>query len=95
MASNKGTSAEALDVSFELSKLLDCGLDKESLSICIALLETGVNPEVRHDVLIALPDQSLTRAFPPAQALAEVINQLRQQTAAEISAHTQPGASHK
>ena len=36
---------EALDVAHEISKILDCGLEKESLSLCIALLETGVNPE--------------------------------------------------
>lgn len=36
----------ALDCAFELSKLLDCGLDKEALSICVALIENGVNPEV-------------------------------------------------
>lgn len=32
-------------VAFEMSKLLDCGLDKESLAILIALCENGVNPE--------------------------------------------------
>lgn len=36
----------ALDTAFELSKLLDCGLDREALSICVALIESGVNPEV-------------------------------------------------
>lgn len=38
--------AAALDAAFEISKLLDCGLDRETLSICVALLENGVNPEV-------------------------------------------------
>lgn len=38
-------AAKALDAAAELSKLLDCGLDKETLSICIALIENGVNPE--------------------------------------------------
>ena len=32
-------------VAFEISKLLDCGLDKESLALLIALCENGVNPE--------------------------------------------------
>ena len=36
---------ETLDIAFEISKLLDCGLDKESLAILIALVENGVNPE--------------------------------------------------
>jgi len=45
------TPAEALDVAFEINKILDCGLDKESLSVCIALLETGVNPEALAEVI--------------------------------------------
>ena len=32
-------------VAFEISKLLDCGLDKESMALLIALCENGVNPE--------------------------------------------------
>ena len=36
---------ETLDIAHEISKLLDCGLDKESLAILIALCENGVNPE--------------------------------------------------
>lgn len=41
----------ALDCAFELSKLLDCGLDKEALSICVALIENGVNPEALAEVV--------------------------------------------
>lgn len=37
-------------VAYELSRVLDTGLDKETLSILIALCENGVNPEVRIDV---------------------------------------------
>lgn len=45
------TAAEALDIAHEINKILDCGLDKETLSICIALLETGVNPEALGEVI--------------------------------------------
>ena len=31
---------------YELSKILDTGLDKETLSVLVALCENGVNPEV-------------------------------------------------
>eukprot|EP00238_Polyblepharides_amylifera_P014098 CAMPEP_0196579768 /NCGR_PEP_ID=MMETSP1081-20130531/24672_1 /TAXON_ID=36882 /ORGANISM="Pyramimonas amylifera, Strain CCMP720" /LENGTH=58 /DNA_ID=CAMNT_0041899449 /DNA_START=114 /DNA_END=290 /DNA_ORIENTATION=- len=34
-----------MEIVYELSRLLDCGLDRETLSILIALVETGVNPE--------------------------------------------------
>lgn len=56
---------QSLEVAHELSKLLDCGLDKESLSICIALLEQGLNPEVIEPIARPLrvaraPHSSLT-----------------------------------
>ncbi len=38
-------AAEALNLVHEISSLLDTGLDKESLSILIGLVESGVNPE--------------------------------------------------
>ncbi len=37
---------EALDIIHQISQILDTGLDKETLSILIALCESGVNPEV-------------------------------------------------
>ncbi len=37
---------EALDTIHKISQILDTGLDKETLSILIALGESGVNPEV-------------------------------------------------
>ncbi|PRW60598.1 Negative elongation factor B [Chlorella sorokiniana] len=49
---------EALETASELSKLLDCGLDKEALSICIALLEQGVNPEALAEVVTRLRKQA-------------------------------------
>jgi mitotic-spindle organizing protein 1 len=45
------TPEEALDIAYEINKILDCGLDKESLSVCIALLETGVTPEALAEVV--------------------------------------------
>jgi len=38
-------ASEALNLVHEISSLLDTGLDKESLSILIGLVESGVNPE--------------------------------------------------
>ena len=34
-----------LDIAFELSQLLSCGLDKETLALLVGLLEAGVSPE--------------------------------------------------
>ena len=36
---------EALDVAYELSKVLNCGVDRETLAVLVALTERGVNPE--------------------------------------------------
>ncbi|DBA66583.1 TPA: hypothetical protein ACH3X2_002239 [Trebouxia sp. C0005] len=36
---------EALGIIHQISQILDTGLDKETLSILIALCESGVNPE--------------------------------------------------
>ena len=36
---------EAFNILLEISKLLNTGLDPETLTICIQLCENGVNPE--------------------------------------------------
>ena len=45
-------------VAHEISRLLDTGLDKETLSILIALVETGVNPEALAHVVKELRRES-------------------------------------
>jgi mitotic-spindle organizing protein 1 len=50
--------ALAFSVAHEISKLLDTGLDKETLSILIALIETGVNPEALANVVKELRRES-------------------------------------
>jgi len=86
---------EALQTLHEIQKLLDCGLDKDSLSICVALIENGVNPEVscnpsdhRHDRSRNAASQVpllfiflLTHLPSFTQALAEVVKKLRKQAA--------------
>ncbi|KAI8841236.1 mitotic-spindle organizing gamma-tubulin ring associated-domain-containing protein, partial [Chytridium lagenaria] len=36
---------ETLDITYEISLLLNTGLDKDALATCISLCEMGVNPE--------------------------------------------------
>jgi len=45
---------ETLDTAHEISKLLDCGLDRESLAVLIALIEHGINPEALAAVVLEL-----------------------------------------
>lgn len=42
---------DALNIVHKISNILDTGLDKKTLSILIALCESGVNPEVRSAAL--------------------------------------------
>lgn len=53
---------ETLDVAHEISKILDCGLDKETLSLCLKLLETGVNPEALAQVIKRLREEASRQA---------------------------------
>ncbi|KAI3429856.1 hypothetical protein D9Q98_010167 [Chlorella vulgaris] len=53
-----GDANSALETAYELNKLLDCGLDKESLSICVALIENGVSPEALAEVVTRLRKQA-------------------------------------
>lgn len=47
-------------VAFEISKLLDCGLDKESLAILVSLCENGVSPEALATVVQELRREAKT-----------------------------------
>ncbi|KAI8481513.1 hypothetical protein Bbelb_407190 [Branchiostoma belcheri] len=42
---------EAMDTLQEISRLLNTGLDSETLSICVRLIEQGVNPEALASVI--------------------------------------------
>jgi hypothetical protein len=39
------TDGQALDVLHELSLMLKTGLDKETLAICMQMIDQGINPE--------------------------------------------------
>ncbi|OQR95153.1 hypothetical protein ACHHYP_00361 [Achlya hypogyna] len=40
-----GSAKEAFETVYELSRLLNTGLDREALGIVVSLIEKGVNPE--------------------------------------------------
>ena len=48
----------SLIVLFEISQILNCGLDKQSLSILVSLCENGVNPEALSAVVKELKRES-------------------------------------
>ncbi|XP_075997831.1 mitotic-spindle organizing protein 1 [Genypterus blacodes] len=48
---NMNAVRETMDVLLEISRLLNTGLDMESLSICVRLCEQGINPEALSAVI--------------------------------------------
>lgn len=61
-AANANVNAvrETMDVLLEISRLLNTGLDMESLSICVRLCEQGINPEALSAVIKELRKASET-----------------------------------
>ncbi|KAG0077656.1 Mitotic-spindle organizing protein 1 [Podila epicladia] len=54
---------QAMDILTEMSSILNTGLDRETLSICVSLCESGVNPEALAAVIKELRRESAsTRA---------------------------------
>ncbi|CAL1547042.1 unnamed protein product [Lymnaea stagnalis] len=48
--------SETMDILMEISRLLNTGLDQETMAVCLRLCENGVNPEA-----LALVIQELRR----------------------------------
>ncbi|POS87934.1 hypothetical protein EPUL_000199 [Erysiphe pulchra] len=48
---SKAQARQVIDVFHEISTLLNAGLDRQTLSICISLIENGVNPEALASVV--------------------------------------------
>ncbi|XP_036397213.1 mitotic-spindle organizing protein 1 [Megalops cyprinoides] len=59
-AANLNAVRETMDVLLEISRLLNTGLDMESLSICVRLCEQGINPEALSSVIKELRKASDT-----------------------------------
>lgn len=48
---NAAQARQVIDVFHEISTLLNANLDRQTLSICISLIENGVNPEALASVV--------------------------------------------
>ncbi|KZT65036.1 hypothetical protein DAEQUDRAFT_731891 [Daedalea quercina L-15889] len=57
--SDRITAAQqTLDVLYDISQLLNTGLDKETLATCVGMIESGVNPEALAAVIQELRRES-------------------------------------
>eukprot|EP00053_Salpingoeca_punica_P020867 m.212413 g.212413 ORF g.212413 m.212413 type:complete len:74 (+) comp20340_c0_seq1:105-326(+) len=59
---------ETMDVLFEISQILNTGLDRETLSICTSLCEAGVNPEALAAVVKELRREAQSLKTKPSGA---------------------------
>jgi mitotic-spindle organizing protein 1 len=50
---------EAVDILFEISSLLNTGLDKETLDVVVKMCELGVNPEAIAEVIHQLRGEAM------------------------------------
>lgn len=50
-AANLNAVRETMDILLEISRILNTGLDMETLSICVRLCEQGINPEALSSVI--------------------------------------------
>jgi len=49
---------QAVDILHEISTILNCHLDRRTLSICISMIERGVNPEALAQVIKELRQEA-------------------------------------
>ncbi|KAL5513049.1 hypothetical protein ACEPAH_3447 [Sanghuangporus vaninii] len=42
---DRNTAQQTLDILYDISQLLNTQLDRETLAICVQMIESGVNPE--------------------------------------------------
>ncbi|KAG5937126.1 hypothetical protein E4U59_004530 [Claviceps monticola] len=52
------SAQQAVDILHEISTLLNCQLDRRAISICVSLIERGVNPEALAKVIRDLREEA-------------------------------------
>ncbi|KAK9370628.1 mitotic-spindle organizing gamma-tubulin ring associated-domain-containing protein [Lipomyces kononenkoae] len=55
------TQKDAADLLYEISLLLDTGVDKDTISICLKLCDNGINPEALANTIRELTDWSTSQ----------------------------------
>ncbi|KAK4228476.1 mitotic-spindle organizing gamma-tubulin ring associated-domain-containing protein [Podospora fimiseda] len=61
---------QAVDILHEISTILNCHLDRRTLSICISMIENGVNPEALAAVVTELRKEGQQQQHESAAAAA-------------------------
>ncbi|KAL2155333.1 hypothetical protein VTH82DRAFT_74 [Thermothelomyces myriococcoides] len=56
-AEKQAAAQQAVDILHEIATILNCHLDRRTLSICISMIENGVSPEALANVIKELRKQ--------------------------------------
>ncbi|KAK9237433.1 mitotic-spindle organizing gamma-tubulin ring associated-domain-containing protein [Lipomyces kononenkoae] len=55
------TQKDAADLLYEISLLLDTGVDKDTIAICLKLCDNGINPEALANTIRELTEWSISQ----------------------------------
>ncbi|KAJ2902491.1 mitotic-spindle organizing protein 1 [Zalerion maritima] len=55
----QAAAQQAVDILHEIATILNCQLDRRTLSICISMIENGVNPEALASAVRELRNESV------------------------------------
>lgn len=55
-------AVETLEILHEISQTLNCGIDKETLSIIVTLIENGVDPLAVASIIKEVKNESISNA---------------------------------
>ncbi|KAK4101448.1 hypothetical protein N658DRAFT_496318 [Parathielavia hyrcaniae] len=69
-AEKQAAAQQAVDILHEIATILNCHLDRRTLSICISMIENGVNPEALANVVKELRKQGQEAQLETAAAAA-------------------------
>ncbi|AEO71370.1 uncharacterized protein THITE_2058384 [Thermothielavioides terrestris NRRL 8126] len=69
-AEKQAAAQQAVDILHEIATILNCHLDRRTLSICISMIENGVNPEALANVIKELRKQGQEAQLEAAAASA-------------------------
>lgn len=59
----QAAAQQAVDILHEISTILNCHLDRRTLSMCISMVENGVNPEALASVVLFLRKEAQKEKF--------------------------------
>ncbi|KAK9325181.1 mitotic-spindle organizing gamma-tubulin ring associated-domain-containing protein [Lipomyces orientalis] len=59
--SNSISAQDDVDILYEISLLLDTGVDKDTISLCLKLCDNGVNPEALANTIRDLQDRAISQ----------------------------------